>query len=206
MLSTADREPLHGVAPAEDCFAELVRPHLGCLLHRAEAILGSADLAWDAVQETLLTLWRQPERPSHLRPWLLRVVANRSLHLLRTHSRRRKHEERAHGAAAFSDREDPCRILANRELERSLEEALAELADEQRTVFILRELDLLDYEAIADRLQVPLGTVRSRLNRARAALRERLQHTLQTDPDCWFCRGERRPAGACPPSHHSPDN
>src|SRR5262249_38131340 len=74
-------------------FLESIRPHISRLLGRAYGILGREDVAWDAVQETLLTLGCETNAPQPTRAWLLRVVTFRSLHLRRTHGRRRKHEE-----------------------------------------------------------------------------------------------------------------
>src|SRR5262249_51885703 len=144
-------------------------------------MLGSDDLAWDAVQEALLCLARRPEEPANLAAWLTRATANRSLHLQRIRSRRRRHEQEA---AAYrlelTHRDEPCRLFLQRELQRQLDAALDRLPDDQRAVFILRELELLDYEAIAAQLKAPVGTVRSRLHRARAALREIVGEKLRS--------------------------
>jgi len=162
-----------------DPFSETVSPHVGRLLMAARGILGSEDLAWDAVQETLLCLWREKTPPLNLSAWLARTVFHRSLHCLRTRSRRRKHEERAAASRLEQDwGADPSEVLENREFRSTVERALAKLPDEQRKVFVLRELEQLDYEAIAKVLQVPVGTVRSRLNRSRLALREILGQAL----------------------------
>jgi RNA polymerase sigma-70 factor (ECF subfamily) len=135
-------------------------------------MLGSDDLAWDALQEALWCLARKPEQPANLAAWLARTTANRSLHLQRMQSRRRRHEqEAATHRLETTRRDDPYRLCLQLELQRQLEAALDRLPDEQRAVFILRELERLDYEAIAARLNAPVGTVRSRLHRARAALR-----------------------------------
>ena len=163
----------------EQCFGEIVRPHLPHLVSRARTILGCEDLAWDAVQETLVSLWSEVEFPENLHGWLLRAVVYRSLHLSRTRRRRRKHEAAACCAhCEESRRDDPEVIVADRELRTLVEEAVATLPDDFRRVFVLREVDRLDYEAIAELLDIPLGTVRSRLNRARAAPRESVQGVL----------------------------
>ena len=67
---------------------------------------------------------------------------------------------------------DPERDLEIRDLLDVLDKALASLSAEQRRVIELRDLDGLEYQEIAERLDVPVGTVRSRLNRARARVRE----------------------------------
>jgi RNA polymerase sigma-70 factor (ECF subfamily) len=162
-----------------DPFTEAVTPHVSRLVSAARGILGSEDLAWDAVQETLLCLWREKTLPLNLPAWLTRTVLHRSLHCLRTHCRRRKHEERAAANRLEQDwRTNPAEVLENNEIRSTVENALAKLPDEQRTVFVLREVEQLDYESIAEVLQVPVGTVRSRLNRSRLALREILGQAL----------------------------
>jgi len=156
-----------------DHFDKIISEHVGPMLAVARRTLGSDDLAWDAVQDTLLSLWHEPDVPPHLRGWLLRAVTHRSLHLARTRSRRRRHEERASTRRREgSRRDDPSQLLQDSDFWVCLEKALAELCHEQRTVFVLREVEALDYEAIAERLGIPIGTVRSRLNRSRVALRE----------------------------------
>jgi len=175
-----------------------VRPHLECLVWRALQILGSEDLAWDAVQETLLTLWRAQDMPRQIRGWLLRAVTHRSLHLRRTHGRRRKHEEGAAAQRRECDRRDAVHALADQELHSGLEEAIAKLPDDYRLVFHLREVEGLDYHTIAARLRIPLGTVQSRLNRARSALRSLLGPEFQAAHDCWLCGSPEHGPACCP--------
>src|SRR5947209_2763304 len=71
----------------EDCYEEAIRPQLRRLVGVARGILGCEDLAWDAVQTSLVTLWRQEAFPRNPHGWLQQAVRNRSLHLLRTRSR-----------------------------------------------------------------------------------------------------------------------
>jgi RNA polymerase sigma-70 factor (ECF subfamily) len=165
--------------PIPEHFTEAVTPHLDRLVTAARGILGSDDLAWDAVQETLLSLWREEKLPLNLPAWLARAVFHRSLQCLRTRTRRRKHEERAASARLEGSwRDDPSWVAESREIRSTVETALAQLPDDQREVFVLRELEQLDYDSIAEVLQVPVGTVRSRLNRSRLALREILGEQL----------------------------
>jgi RNA polymerase sigma-70 factor (ECF subfamily) len=182
----------------DDDFLDKVQPHLGCLVCRALRILGSEDLAWDAVQEALLTLWRAENTPDQVRGWLLRSVTHRSLHLRRTHGRRRKHEEGAAAQRRECDCRDPAHALADRELHAGLDDAIARLPEDYRRVFRLREVEGLDYHTIAAQLRIPLGTVQSRLNRARSALRMLLGPTFQAAHDCWLCGSRDHAAERCP--------
>jgi RNA polymerase sigma-70 factor (ECF subfamily) len=156
-----------------DHFDRVISENVDGMLAVARRVLGSEDLAWDAVQDALLSLWHERRMPPNPRAWLRRTVMNRSLHLARTHWRRRKHEERCSACRREgSRRDDPSRQLEDEDFWRCLEKALGALGHELRAVFLLREVEELDYGAIAERLGIPLGTVRSRLSRSRAALRE----------------------------------
>lgn len=152
-------------------FQEQVRPHLTAARTTARRILGDDDAAADAVQEALISLWQAGPVPDHLRRWLLRTVVHRSLHARRSRVRRAHWEDRGGDTVAPCVLCDPERELEIRELLDTLEDALAHLPPDQREIVRLRDVEGLDYREIADRLGVPIGTVRSRLNRARARLR-----------------------------------
>jgi RNA polymerase sigma-70 factor, ECF subfamily len=160
-------------------FAEIVTPLLNSLVRVARRILRSDDLAWDAVQEALLTLWLEAELPPNPRAWLIRTVVNRSLHLARTRARRSKYEGHAcRNCPEASGRDDPASKLENEDLVAWVYGAFSRIAPEQRDVLVLRVVEEMDYEAIAQVLQIPLGTVRSRLNRSRKAIRSLVRQLL----------------------------
>ena len=152
-----------------DQFAEIVGRRLARLQRLARKILRSDDLADDAVQEALLSLWREERTPPNLDGWLVRAVVNRSLHLNRTRRRRRTTKSgRASAAPSRTPPATPRGPWKSQEVARAIEAALDALPDHLRTVFVLREAEQMDYESIAESLSVPVGTVRSRLHRARA--------------------------------------
>lgn len=157
---------LHGVELAADS------AHAQTIARR---LLGCDHLAADAVQEALLALWREPSAPVDPRGWLVRAVVFRARHLRRTLARRRKNE---HGAAVHCELhagcDNPLHHAYAHELGHRLDAALAALPAEQRTAFSLYVETGLDYRGIASRLSLPVGTVRSRLHRARQALQEAL--------------------------------
>lgn len=152
-------------------FEEQIAPHLGAIRATARRILGDDDAAADAVQEALISLWQMGPVPEHLRRWLLRTVVHRSLHARRTSTRRAHWEDRGGTAVVPCALCDPERKLEVRELLDLLDEAFAGLPPDQRRVLELRDVEGLEYRQIADQLGVPVGTVRSRLNRARARVR-----------------------------------
>jgi RNA polymerase sigma-70 factor (ECF subfamily) len=157
-------------------FTEAVRPHLPALLRSARHILGCEDLARDAVQEALFSLWRAGMPRSDLRGWLVKTVTHRSLFARRGRLRRARREHHCLDEACTCDTgESPHGRLERRELRARLADALGSIPADQRRVFILREVDHLEYAALAESLALPVGTVRSRLHRARAALRREMQ-------------------------------
>jgi RNA polymerase sigma-70 factor (ECF subfamily) len=154
-----------------EIFLEQVRPHLHAVRAAARRILGDDDAAADAVQEALITLWQTDVLPEHLRRWLLRTVVHRSLHARRSRLRRSYWEDQGGGAVLACTLCDPERELEIRELIDCLDRALAALSPEQREILVLRDFEGFEYREISDLLGLPVGTVRSRLNRARARVR-----------------------------------
>jgi RNA polymerase sigma-70 factor (ECF subfamily) len=145
-------------------------------------LLGDPDDALDVAQDALLRFFTsldrfQPSRP--LRPWLATIVRNRARDLLR---RRRRHRlEPLEGPEGTMRPEvvdtspGPEAGAARRELQVRLWKALSALNEAQREILVLRDYQDLTYDEIARVLAVPIGTVMSRLHRARRALRERLE-------------------------------
>ena len=162
------------VDPRAD-LAATVSPMVGLMTRASRRILHDDGLADDAIQETLLTFWTRGERPENPQAWLLHAVTLRSLHLARTSRRRRENERRAClGRPEWSLRDDPARSLDHADLLQILDESLGRVPEEYRTVFNLWAFEEMDYAGIAEALQIPIGTVRSRLNRTRQAIRESL--------------------------------
>jgi RNA polymerase sigma-70 factor (ECF subfamily) len=166
--------PTSGAAPdlttSPALAADLDRAH-----RTARALLGCDHLAADAVQEALLALWRQPSAPPDRRGWLVRAVVHRARHLRRTLSRRRRHECQAGDHCELhTGCDNPLHQAHAHELGERLDAAVATLPHEQRAPFELYVATGLDYRGIASELGLPIGTVRSRLHRARAALQELL--------------------------------
>lgn len=170
----------HGGSGPDAAFAALVETHLPHCRAVARRLLGCDHLAADAVQETLLALWRTPERPVDLRGWLVRAVVFRSRHLRRTLRRRQRHEQHAASAACILHEgcDNPLHTAWAHELQAHVDAALAALPQEQRHVFQLFEQQGHDYARIAAVTGTPLGTVRSRLARARQALQTSLRESL----------------------------
>jgi len=163
-------DPLHDCT-CDDAFRALLEPHLSALHALARSIVQSPDLACDAVQEASLALWMQPDLPPDLRGWLVRTTVHKCLHVLRREDRRDRHEERA-----GVERTEACPLcdpglpVEELELRTRLDAAIAALSADLRTTFLMRSERGLEYQEIADALSIPIGTVRSRLKRARESL------------------------------------
>ncbi len=160
---------------ADGDLAAVVGPLVGLMSRASRRILHDDDLADDAIQETLLIYWTRAERPANPRAWLLHAVTLRSLHLARSNRRRRDHERRASlGRSEQSFQDEPGRSLDHAEQVRQIHEAVDRLPEEYRAVGRLSIFEELDYAAIAATLEIPIGTVRSRLSRTRRLIREAL--------------------------------
>lgn len=146
-------------------------------------LLHDPDDALDVAQDSLLRLFAHldrlhPGRP--LKPWLAAIVRNRARDVLRRRRRRPVEPlESAEGTPrpeAIDRSPGPELGAERRELQRRVWRALAALTPAQREILVLRDYQDLSYEEIAGVLRVPLGTVMSRLHRARKSLRERLEN------------------------------
>lgn len=156
----------------DDAFTSTVTPHLPRMHAVARRVLGRDDLASDVVQDVLVRVWTNRRLPDHEPEALAGLARLGALAALRAQRRRVGHED---AAAHLCTPSCPCREplveLESSELRATILAALDELPAGQRDVFVAYELDGRDYASIADELGVPVGTVRSRLARARRALR-----------------------------------
>ncbi len=159
----------------DERFSRTVEPHLNAMHRIARDIVRSDDLAWDAVQTVLIRLWRAGTLPEDPRRLLLRRAHLAGLEIHRAQGRRQRHEAGALIARpARTCCGSPLDQLERRESPAHLARLIELMPEECREVFRLRAIDGLPYEAIAIALGVPVGTVRSRLYRARRSLRKRV--------------------------------
>ena len=164
-------------------FESAIQPHLTKLYRAARRILGSDDLAWDAVQDLLTKLWESGTLPpDESGRWLLRSVRNRSLDVLRQSKRRSRlegtdaeTEKEAEELETLGCRNDPTHRLRLAELREEIRAAVDRLPAEFRDVFELHHRTDRDYSEIGQELGLPAGTVGSRIHRAKALLREKLK-------------------------------
>ncbi|NQT48888.1 MAG: sigma-70 family RNA polymerase sigma factor [Chloroflexi bacterium] len=161
-----------------DAFNRLVESHQAVAYNLALRMLGDRQSAEDATQDAFLSAWRNigTFRGGSFKAWLLSITAN----TCRDQLRKRKRNPitsmetlvvEPEGLPSVGSPEDH---VLRRELGRQIQEGLATLTSDQRLAVILSDIQGLSYEEIAQVMQCSLGTVRSRLSRGRARLRDYL--------------------------------
>lgn len=176
----------------ESAFEPLVARSEAEIFRLARRMLGDSEDALDAAQETFLRAYRGLRSfrgEAAFRSWLIGIAINVCRNKRGSAASRARRlsvplldEDPESGAAVGHDLADPRpgpeAAAHGAEIQRALERALATLAGEHREILLLREMEGLEYDEIARALGCPLGTVKSRLCRARTALREALEGLL----------------------------
>ncbi len=160
-------------------FEAQVMPHLDAAYRFARWLSRAPGDADDVVQEAVLRAYRGFDslRGTDVKSWLLAIVRNCHSTALRQHQRRAfvplpdEHDEQD-GHALVAQTPDPQHASILADDARTLDELIAALPDDYREVLILREIEEMDYREIAQVIKAPIGTVMSRLSRARAALKK----------------------------------
>jgi RNA polymerase sigma-70 factor (ECF subfamily) len=158
----------------EVAFSLLVKRYQRPAYSVALSVTGRHEDAEDAAQESFLVALDRLEEcrnPERFGGWLMTIVRNRSKNLIRRESLRET-EEVPHGASSSAP--TPDRVTEQKELRDLLREALSELPEVQRQIVLLHDLEGWKHREIAERLDLPSGTVRSHLHFARKALRKSL--------------------------------
>ena len=174
-------EALDGESAA---FGQLVRKYQDRLYNTIAHVGGCRDEAEDVVQEAFVQAFVKLSsfrRDSAFYTWLYRIAFNTAV----SRRRRRKTElsvergREALGVEPLDDGDAPDDPLLREERVGMVRQALSALSEEHRAILVLREMEGCCYETIAEVLDLPIGTVRSRLHRARLQLREELKEALQ---------------------------
>lgn len=164
-------------------FDQLVAKAYPLVFNTAYRILGDYDAASDATQTCFVRAYRSLRsfrRSSSFTTWLYRIVSNVCLDMVRRQKRQAQSLTLQSDDEPFGERDipderaQPERAMLETELQSAVHRALGQLSVEHRTVLTLFDLAGFTYEDIAEMLKLPLGTVKSRLNRARLALREQM--------------------------------
>lgn len=166
-----------------DAFNLLVQRHERPVFNVALRLLRDVGLAEDATQDTFIRAWQNigSFQTGSVRSWLYKIATNRSYDMLRASSRRPAGSLEAEmveiepiWSSGGAGEESPDAHALRRELSIYLERALTALPDDQRMVVMLVDVQGLDYHEVADTMGIALGTVKSRLSRARAKVRQML--------------------------------
>lgn len=173
-------ECLHGDTLA---FGELIRRYQDRLFNTVYRLLGSVEDAQDVVQETFLNAYRSLDSfkgDAEFFTWLYRIAWNTAVSLKRKQKVALSIHAGRNGQGAIdpldgAESNQPGHALEKAEQDRRIQDALNRLSPEHRAVLILKEMDGQRYEEISEILQLPVGTVRSRLHRARMELRDILE-------------------------------
>jgi RNA polymerase sigma-70 factor (ECF subfamily) len=166
-------------------FNQLVARHERAVFNVALRYMRSREQAEDVTQEAFLRAWRsldsfRNDAGEGFRAWLLRIAANRALDVLRAKSRRpadsldRRLDDEESAWEPEGRDEAPLDFAVREDLGTRLEQVLGHIHPDQRLVIILSDIHGHAYDEIAEIAGVPIGTVKSRINRGRARLRELL--------------------------------
>jgi RNA polymerase sigma-70 factor (ECF subfamily) len=167
-----------------DAFNELVLIYQDRVYNLAYRMMGDPASASDAAQEAFIKAYRHIRsfRGGSFRSWLLRIVSNTCYDEFRRRKRQPitswedfgEVDEEAN-PALIDDAESPEASVQRWELTQVIQEAISALSSDHRIVLLLSDVEGLSYAEIAETLDIPVGTVKSRLSRARASVRDLLQ-------------------------------
>ena len=163
-------------------FNQLVMLYQSIAYNLAYRILGSEDAAADATQDAFLSAFKAMSRfrGGSFKAWVMRIVTNACYDQLRARQRRPTTSlddmegDMDHSPYLLDPSEQPDEFVERQELDRVIQAAILTLPADQRIVLVLSDVQGMNYQEIADSTGLALGTVKSRLSRARARLRDYL--------------------------------
>lgn len=169
-----------------DAFNSLVSKYQIRVYQFAFRLCNNHDIASDLTADSFLRVYSNLNKfrlDSKFTTWMFRIVTNCFLDLkkrerIRTHDSLDEMIETGEGEVAKqvgTDEDDPHESIERTERQKAMERAIQRLPDYQRAMIVMYHLEMMSYEEIAASLSLPLGTVKSRLNRSRLALKELLE-------------------------------
>lgn len=179
-------------ANEDAAYDELVRTYNASIFHVAYRMLGDSAEAADVVQEIFLKVFRNIggfKGEAALKTWIFRIAFSEILNRLRSWKRRYRfstlsldghHNGNGNGKGQYltDSKPTPEEILESKEQEAAIQLALGKLSGDHRSIIVLRDIEGFSYTEIAEVLGVSIGTVKSRLARARADLKKSLMRYL----------------------------
>jgi RNA polymerase sigma-70 factor (ECF subfamily) len=175
-----------------DSFNALVLRYQDYIFTITYRIMGEQDGAADAAQETFLTAYRKLTtfRGGNFKAWLSRIATNTCYDELRKHKRRpQDYLEEMAGSDMYDEppiadsAPNPEQEAGRADLNRALQDCIQGLNEDQRIVLVMSDVQGFSYQEIADDINAELGTIKSRLSRARLAMRRCLQAVQELLPD-----------------------
>ena len=170
-----------------DAFELLVRRHEKTIFNLVYRMLGDYDEAAEISQEVFLSAFRavgQFRGDANFSTWLYRIALNHASTRRKTLGTKQRKIMSIENADPLSDPQpDPSDVLEKKEIRERVQSALNQLDPEDAEVILLRDLQDIPYDEVARMLEIPIGTVKSRLHRARRALKSRLAS--------YFCAGRK---------------
>lgn len=177
-----EQELVHSARKGDSmAFGGLMQAHQDKIYTLCYRMTGNAEDAADLTQEVFLSAWRSLSRfqeQSSFGTWIYRMATNASIDFLRREKRRQvlsmtmEEDSEERQAQVPDERYSPHRLLEQKEARQAVADALAALSPEHRQVLVLREMEGLSYQEIGQLLDLEEGTVKSRIARARLALRD----------------------------------
>lgn len=173
----------------EEAFAELIQRYQHKIYNTTYRMLGNHEDALDIAQESFIRIYKSLgnfKGESSFSTWLFRISTN----ICRDELRKRQRKLKTYSISSEKDnkntidnlggeKNNPERISISKEINTQIQEKINQLPSEQRSVLILREFQDLSYQEIANILEISMGTVKSRLSRARRSLREDLNKIIK---------------------------
>lgn len=161
-----------------DAFETLVRRHEKTIFNLVYRMLGDYDEAAETSQEVFLSAYRaigQFRGESNFSTWLYRIALNHATTRRKSLNTRQQRNVSLEMTEPISDPQPgPAETMEKKEIREHVQKALNNLAPDDATVIVLRDLQDVPYEEVAQLLEIPVGTVKSRLHRARQALKSEL--------------------------------
>lgn len=188
--ATSDETLIHQcLAGRREAFGQLVERYQHRLYHGLLHVLGSAEDAQDIAQEAFVSAFEKLSSfkgQAAFYSWLFRIALNASVSARRKTRRmsvsvETRREENGLEPSDENPSAEPSYAMDVADRQRLVRQALSELSEEFRTALVLKEMDGMSYEEIAEVVEVPLGTVRSRIHRARLELRAKLATLLKPE-------------------------
>lgn len=186
-LPDQDLELIEGLREGSDeAFAQLLAIYQRPVYNFVYRLLEDASDAPDVTQEVFLKVFRnigEFRGACSLKTWIYRIAVNEASNLRRWFSRHRRHElsldepqegRQSYAATVADPGETQYEQVLRHERMRAVEQALSQVKESFRVAVVMRDIEGLSYEEIAEILQVSLGTVKSRILRGREALKQRL--------------------------------